>query len=298
MLEPVRLVTVHPALVHFALGALPLLILTYALAVRRRSERWAFAGDVTLAVTAASTLLAASFGLVSNAVVDWPGGLGLWRWLHIGLGLSSALLLSALAVVRLARRRRHPVPGAGTLAAAVLVAAIMGATGWVGGEVLVFHAGMAVRAAGDGGLAPPVTRPRRPPRDLLDAMHQLRGSWGALHAQLVEMLVEVPRPGDYEALGREAREMSRVARWLHGEKPRAEETPFLRWARTLEQHADRVHTAAGRGALEEILVDTGRIDATCAACHRELRWEEEVGPAKARPPRTARAARPLTPARP
>lgn len=39
-MEIIRLVTVHPMLVHFTLGGLPLIILAYAVAARRQSARW------------------------------------------------------------------------------------------------------------------------------------------------------------------------------------------------------------------------------------------------------------------
>ncbi len=65
-MEPIRLITIHPALVHVPLGVLPLLVLAYALARRGDSERWTFVGDVLLFITAAFTLLTATFGLLAR----------------------------------------------------------------------------------------------------------------------------------------------------------------------------------------------------------------------------------------
>ena len=106
MLEFARLVTVHPALVHFTIGALPIVIVAYAMAAVRRSPAWTFVGDVALTSTAALTLFTFAFGLVSNAMVRWPGGLDTWRWLHLAFGALSTLLLAGLAGFRLFQRRR------------------------------------------------------------------------------------------------------------------------------------------------------------------------------------------------
>src|SRR5579883_555912 len=97
-LSVLRLVTVHPSLVHFTIGALPLLLLAYAVAAWRRSERWTFVGDVTLFVTAVLTLLVAAFGLVASFVMAWPADVGTWRWIHlaVGAGVTAALLVFAL----------------------------------------------------------------------------------------------------------------------------------------------------------------------------------------------------------
>src|SRR5438067_373935 len=105
MIQLVRLVTVHPALVHFTLGAIPLLVIAYAVAAWRRSPGWTLVGDAALGVTAALTLVTATFGLVSNAVLFWPGGIGRWRGIHVGFGLASTVLLAGFALWRLTRRR-------------------------------------------------------------------------------------------------------------------------------------------------------------------------------------------------
>src|SRR6185312_16969025 len=107
----------------------------------------------------------------------WPGGIESWRWTHLGFGIATTVLLATLAVLRLAFRRSDVPARAPVFAAAIIVAGVAAFTGWIGGEVLVFHSGMAVRAAGDGAFAPPVTD-RRVSRNFLDAMREARGAWG------------------------------------------------------------------------------------------------------------------------
>jgi hypothetical protein len=105
----------------------------------------------------------AASGLVANALVPWPAGLATWRWLHLGMAVASAVVFLGLAAVRLRRSVAAPPP-ARTLGAALALAAMLGVTGWIGGEVLVFHAGMAVTAAAHGALAPTVSRAGARPR--------------------------------------------------------------------------------------------------------------------------------------
>src|SRR5689334_2548968 len=133
-IEIVRLVTLHPALVHFALGGLPIMLVAYLLARWRRSERWTFVGDVAVTITAAAATASLASGLLSNAIVPWPGGLETWRAIHLAGGITSALVLITLTVGRLSARRRRPVSGNGALAGALLAAAVVGFTGWVGGD--------------------------------------------------------------------------------------------------------------------------------------------------------------------
>src|SRR5512134_3358792 len=105
--SPIRATTVHPALVHFTLGVVPVFLVAYAIASARRSPRWTFAGDVAVWIGAALTPATVASGLVSNALVSWPGGMQVWRWLHLGLAVASAVLFLALAVARLRALRRE-----------------------------------------------------------------------------------------------------------------------------------------------------------------------------------------------
>src|SRR5690242_2598041 len=98
MLHAVRVVTVHPALVHFTIGALPIFALAYLVAAARKSERYSLVGDVALVIGASLTVAAAAFGLAAFLLVGWPGGFERWRWLHLGLGVAVTVLWIGFAV--------------------------------------------------------------------------------------------------------------------------------------------------------------------------------------------------------
>lgn len=307
-MEIVRLVTIHPALVHFTIGALPAIVVAYGVAARRRSERWTFAADVALGITAVLTLATAAFGLVSNAVLVWPDSLELWRWLHLGFGAASTVLLLALAGGRLLWPRPAGPSGGRTFLWALGTALIVGFTGWVGGEVLVYRSGMAVRAAGDGALAPPVWRPKTP-KNLLDAMEQLRALWASAESTTAVMIVQEPRDRDLASVEGDAHRMTVLTRWIASEG--AKTMPNA--SQPSEHHAEAgeheghthpagapAHPDAGRPmtvgehlalmarelaektlALEAAahardVVRTarfvGEIQSACAHCHDELRW--------------------------
>ena len=275
-MDVIRLLTVHPALVHIPLGTVPVLLLAYAIGARRRSERWTFVGDVTLVVAALGTLVAASFGLVSFVALEWPGGLGLWRWLHLGVGLLATASLVTFAIVRLARRRTRPVASGGSAWAAVAISGIVLGTGWIGGEVLVFHAGVAVKAAGDGALAPPVPQ-RGAPTDLETAMHRIRESWARITTSVATMIVEEPSDRLFLQIARDAKDLQQhagfVARQAETDEPRAEaiRSPRVVYARLddesehgagADQHAptaDHPHAANadhhGMSSMARELVD-------------------------------------------
>jgi cytochrome c556/uncharacterized membrane protein len=282
-LEAIRLVTLHPALVHFTLGTLPLLVLAYAVAAWRRSTRWTFVADATLVVTAVLTLATVAFGLVSNAVLPWPGGLQLWRWLHLGLGAAGGALLVGFAAVRLARRRLRPESGRGELVAALAVTGVMVVTGWIGGEVLVFHAGMGVKAAGNGALAPTVAVPQRPPRDLRGSMHRLRASWSTATTQIASLVVEHPRPEHYRAVEAAAARLEADARWVakgedddeHEGHAHPEIDVGLRFmAAGLADRARALEQAARAGQPAAVAEALGRVTAACAGCHQTYRWRQ------------------------
>ena len=93
MLTAVRLVTVHPVLTHFTIGGLPLIVIAYGIAVWGRWPAWTRVGDAALVVTAVLTLFTLAFGLVSNFVLPWPGGIAIWRWVHLGFGVATTVAL-------------------------------------------------------------------------------------------------------------------------------------------------------------------------------------------------------------
>jgi uncharacterized membrane protein len=305
VLEIIRLVTVHPALVHFTIGALPIIVVAYGVASWTRSEKWTFVGDVALAITAPLTVLTAVFGLVAYFTVGWPGGLETWSWLHLALGALATSAIVALAIARMRARRRSLVSGTPTFAAAGALAALVLFTGWIGGEVLVFHSGMAVKAAASGSLAPPLARfSTAPPRDLEASMDRVRAAWSEVTTRAASMIVHAPTPAELDAVERAAREIETTARWIEtdgaktlpnpgGAMPalhdhphdhaargaaKAEAMPSTRadhlveMARDLEAHASAVASAAHAQSLDEIMRTTGQLGAECAGCHVELRW--------------------------
>jgi len=274
MFHVVRLATIHPALAHFTIGGLPLIIIAYALAMWRRSSAWTFVGDAALVVTAALTLGTGIFGLVSNAVVPWPGGIETWRWLHLGCGVTTTVLLALFAAWRLVKRS-DAATGRGTLAAALAVAGVAGLTGWIGGEVLVFHAGMAVRAAGDGAFAPPVRDSDARPKDFLDAMRQARASWGSINTRLAWMLVQHPRDEDFRRIELDARRMQAVCKVMadEGAKDKRNADVLASMSQTLGGDASDIEEAAQKKSLQDIAKAVGEASGHCADCHEQLRWK-------------------------
>lgn len=280
--SPIRAATVHPALVHVTLGVLPVIVVAYAFAVARRSDRWSFAGDAALWVGALFTLGTVASGLVANAIVPWPDGLATWRWLHLGVAVASAVVYLGLAAARFRAFRRGGAAGRGTLAVALVLAAMIGVTGWIGGEVLVFHSGMAVTAAAHGALAPTLARPSAPPEDLDEAMEQLRGAWAEASSTYGLMLVEHPTPEGYARIATAAKDLARAAAWLETDGPRhAGEHGGPEVAATVEQMAGMFRERAGqleRAAAEErwsgVTQALGALTSTCAGCHEAARWRE------------------------
>lgn len=278
----IRATTVHPALVHVTLGVVPVIVVAYAVAVSRRSERWSFAGDVALWVGAVFTVATAASGLVANALLPWPAGLSTWRWLHLGAAAASAVLFLGLAAIRLRDCRRGITAGRRVLAAAVVLAAMLGVTGWIGGEVLVFHSGMAVTAAAHGALAPTLSRATAPPADLDEAMEQLRGAWAEASAAYGLMLVEHPTADGYARVAAAASDLTRVSAWLETEGPRhAAERGGPEVAATVEQlagflreRAGQLEQAAAAGRWSGVTQSLGALTSTCAGCHEAARWRE------------------------
>lgn len=283
MLPSLRVLTLHPALAHVPVGVAPLLFAAYALARWRRSAEWTFAGDALLFLALPFTLLAFAFGLVSNAIAPWPGGLQGWRTAHLVLGATTSAGYLALAVSRWALRTRIPRAGTGLLLATGVLVAVVGATGWVGGEVLVFHAGVGVQAAANGALAPalPSPGPGRPPSDLGDAMGQLRGAWGEAQVSLAEMIVQRPSAEGFARIGQSAARLEQLATWLDANPPRTlseEDASALHFmAGTLRQRAHALGEAAARSSLPQISKQVAAVSATCAGCHTQLRWKSHPG---------------------
>jgi uncharacterized membrane protein len=275
MFHVVRLATIHPALAHFTIGGLPLILLGYAMALWRRSAAWTLVGDAALVVTAALTLATGVFGLVSNAVVPWPGGIESWRWIHLGCGVATTVLLAALGALRLVMRRPDATASPALLVGTLLVAAVALFTGWVGGEVLVFHSGMAVRAAGDGALAPPVRDVTAKPRDFLGAMRQVRAAWGGINGRLAWMLVQHPRDQDFARIEHDARRMEELTGVMadEGAKDPKVGDVLASMSRALGGDADDIAEAAKKKSLQDIAKAVGEASSQCADCHEQVRWK-------------------------
>jgi hypothetical protein len=275
MFHVVRLATIHPALTHFTIGGLPLIVIAYAIAVWRRSPAWTLVGDAALVVTAALTVGTGIFGLVSNAVVPWPGGIESWRWIHLGFGVATTTLLAALAVLRLVFRRAGTPISPPLLGVVMFVAGVALFTGWVGGEVLVFHSGMAVRAAGDGALAPPVFDSTKRPKDFLGAMRQVRAAWGAINTRLAWMLVQHPRDEDFARIEHDARRMAELTKVMadEGAKNGKAADVLASMSQTLGGDADDIAEAAKKKSLQDIAHALGEMSGHCADCHEQVRWK-------------------------
>jgi len=285
MVHLVRLGTVHPLLAHFTIGGLPLILIGYVLGWWRRSPAWTLVGDAALGVTAALTVGTLAFGLVSDRVVPWPGGLERWRLFHLVLGFATTGLLLALLLVRLWQRQRAPadgpVVGRSLLAGALVAAGLAGATGWIGGEVLVFHSGMAVHAAGDGALAPPVQDETARPRDFLEAMRQARAAWGSINSRLARMLVQEPRDEDFARITVDAKRLQVLAGVMAEEGAKDHDGKradiLAAMSQTLAGDASDMEEASQKKSLQDLAHAVGEASGHCADCHEQLRWRPAGG---------------------
>lgn len=291
-MDILRAVTLHPVFVHVTLGSIPILLLAYGMAAAKKSDRWLFTGDVALFVMTGATLLTGTFGFISFFLIDWPGGNELWKWLHLGFGVATVTILLALATARLiARRKRRATPRYGALiSAAVAVTLVAVFTGWVGGEVLVYRSGIAVTAAGNGALAPPVPKARRTPVDLMDAMGRIRGHFASALTNHVGMITHHPTAERFETIEQEARAMVSLGRDLatnaeeghehvdetseHGQSEH-EHDGFEEMARHLTEAASKLEQAAAGRDLTRVANALDGVEATCVRCHEAHRWKAE-----------------------
>jgi uncharacterized membrane protein len=298
MLEALRINTVHPALVHVTIGGIVVATIAYVAAALRRSDRLSFAGDVALVATAAATLVAAAFGVVAYAVAKWPGGLETWSGLHLAFGIATTVLIAAFAGVRLVRRRRPT--GRAAAITAVVALAIATFTGWVGGEVLAYHGGIAVRAAGEGSLSPPLSSRPAPGANLAETMDAVRAVWADAVTTQATMIVQRPADSGFARLSDSGNTLARLASWVesdgalslpgaqqplrshHGGHPGAAEMQhaaaetrgdhLAEMARDFGKHAATLAGAADAHDLEGAANALGLIASDCAGCHEELRW--------------------------
>jgi uncharacterized membrane protein len=264
-MDPIRLVTVHPALVHVTLGTLPVIVISYAIAHRHQSERWTFVGDATLAISAVATLLAVALGIISFVRIDWVGSSGVWRWVHLVVGVVASVLLLTFALIRARRRSRHPVTARGALVAAIAVAAVTGVAGWIGGEILVFRGGAGVIAAGGGVLAPP-TGPQAASRGLVDLMDRIRERWAVIVTETSTMVAVAPRDAAFARVATSADQLAALGDALAARYDATDDLP-----RAFAAGAHHLAAAARSRDLAAISTDLGKTTAACAGCHDETR---------------------------
>ena len=294
MFHVIRWTTIHPALVHVPIGVLPLMFLAYAIGAARHSERWLFAGDVAAGFAAVVTTVAAAFGVVSYLTVSWPGGLGPWPVVHLVLGITATVALIAFALRRWGARRiaagQDRPRAARWMFGAGFVTLLALAAGYVGGELLVYHGGIAVQAAGQGALAPPLSRSSAPPHSMQDAMQRLRPAWALAVTTTAEAVVEHPSKAHYDRVAQSAQSMQLLARWVrdwgegaeseaadseaHANKKAGDEEHGIKtMAETLRVRAQQLEQAANRHDLPATADALGAISETCADCHVHERWK-------------------------
>lgn len=285
----VRINTLHPALVHLPLGIIPLCLLAYFVAASMgaaRGGRWVFVGDVALASAVVVTTLSAAAGYLAYFRLQWPGALDPWPLVHLVLGTSTTVGIwliagfryralkrsSSEARVSSARAQRWSLPLSMT---GITVAAL--ATGYIGGEVLVFHGGMAVKAGAQGMLAPPLRVDHRSPDSLHDAMHKMRGLWASSVAVSTRALTETPAAEHFRQIADDAEGLQKLTRWVidwaHQPKPDAQHHADLdRLAQEMEDQALKLEQAATQADLPATLDALGKVSAACASCHVQARW--------------------------
>lgn len=212
--DVLRWTTIHPAVVHLPIGIFALGAVAYVVAAAKRSERWSFAADVMGIAGAVSLVVAAAFGLVSWFVVDWPGGISTWPTVHMVLGLVGTGVALLFMIGRIRARRRTALVGAPSAAVAVLILLAVGFVGWIGGEVLVFHNGIAVAGAGHGALAPAMASDEQRPESIEDAMGSMRGAWATATVTTAEMVVQEPTSERFETVAQAAGRLQQLSRWV------------------------------------------------------------------------------------
>ena len=293
MFDALRITTLHPAVVHLPLGILPWIVVAYALAAAKRSERWMFVADASLIFLVVTALASGALGYLAFFTLSWPGGLGPWPIVHLILGTATtlgALVLGALRLrsVRSAARQggmpRNLRPIATRWMLSSLALTVLGlSTGYIGGEVLVFHAGMAVKATGNGALAPPLERSDDAPGSLMETMHRLRPLWASSVTLTARAVVERPQAIDFATLADNARRMQKLARWLQdwggrsGGGEHAEHHDRARIAQlaaAFGESAEQLEHSAKRTDLQGSIEALGGVSVACAHCHQDQRWRE------------------------
>lgn len=294
MFEALRAVTLHPAIVHVPLGCLPMVVVAYTMGAARVSERWMFAGDVALGVASLGALFAGVLGYVAYFNVEWPGGLGPWPIVHLALGTATVLAVAALAALRWRARRLVPerISKASWAVGSGLVTLLALMTGYVGGEILVFHGGIAVKGGAGGVLSPPLAVRDSSPASLHDAMDRLRPLWASCVTLTAAATVEGPSDATFDAVADHARRMQKLARWLYdwggAQRGLAAESPtkattdaerserrsrLQRLARGLGDSTFQLEQAAIQRKLPELVTALAATTNSCIECHQHASWQ-------------------------
>lgn len=140
---PIGLQEMHPAVVHFPIAFLPLSLGADALGRLTGDYVLMDMGRRLMPLAAASAVNAAAFGLVAQQAVRAEGQAHDLLVTHRTLNAGLVALTTALAAVRVRRRR----PGLGYLAVGLAAAGVMGYSAYLGGRMSYEH-GVGVKPAG------------------------------------------------------------------------------------------------------------------------------------------------------
>jgi uncharacterized membrane protein len=273
--------TLHAATVHIPIGGAFIALVLYAIAARARSERWFFAADVTTVIVAITLVLAVATGLVANARVHWPGGIEPWRLAHIVSGVAATLIVVVFAALRMRARARSATraPFLVFVAAGACFSSVA-IVGWIGGDGLVYDAGIGVSAAGHGALAPSTRSEREPPKSLLDSMRRARGAWASVYDAIAAMMVGHPDVHWLGVAARDADRLQREFRWMATNESHSP-SPSQDLQRCYAAIADASGSLARSLDEHRIVAATaqlGAITTACVGCHAEYRWPGELSP--------------------
>lgn len=145
-----RLEELHPTLVHFPLGLVPLAVAADWIATMRDDDALHEAARVAIRVAAVGAVAAASTGLIAGEEVNEGSAHDL---LSTHRNLNAAATVTTLAMA--SWRSRHDRPGPVYLAVGLAAVGLLGYSAYLGGKMVYAH-GVAVQPAGG------VSRPEAP----------------------------------------------------------------------------------------------------------------------------------------
>jgi uncharacterized membrane protein len=134
-----RLSEIHPALVHFPLALLPLAVGADSIALATNSRRLRDVGKWSIVGAAISTAVAGVFGLIAQEEVTLDAEGAKVLKTHRSLNVAVLAAVTAMALVRVRRRR----PSLGYVATGVAALVTVGVSAYLGGKlVYTFGAGV------------------------------------------------------------------------------------------------------------------------------------------------------------